>query len=132
MSTENLRIIRGMYQGFARGDFGAVLAPCDAQVEWYEAENFIYADGSPYIGPQAVLEGVFKRVAAEWDGFVVEPERFLDAGDTIVTHGYYSGTFRSTGRSVRAQFAHFFTLRDGRLVRFLQFTDTAQFLEAVR
>jgi hypothetical protein len=29
------------------------------QVDWYEGENFIYADRNPYIGAQAVLEGVF-------------------------------------------------------------------------
>lgn len=132
MSDKNLETVRGMYAGFAKGDMQAVLAPCHPQVEWWEAENFIYADGNPYRGPKAVLEGVFMRLGAEWEAFAVAPERFLDAGDTIVTHGYYSGTCRRTRRKVRAQFAHFFTFRDGRLAHFQQFTDTAQFLQAVQ
>ena len=31
----------------------------------------------------------------------------------------------------RAQFAHFFTFRDGKVVRFQQYTDTAQFYQVV-
>lgn len=132
MSFSNLETVRSMYAGFAKGDMQAVLRPCHPQVEWWEAENFIYADGNPYVGPQAVLEGVFMRLGAEWESFAVAPQRFLDAGDVIAVHGYYSGTCKRTRRSVRAQFAHFFTLRDGQLVHFQQFTDTAQFRQAVQ
>jgi len=131
MSTECVDTVRRMYDGFARGDLEAVLQPCSAEVQWYEAENFIYADRNPYIGPQAVLEGVFLRIAAEWNEFIVEPLRFLDAGDTTVVHGYYSGSYKRTGKRVRAQFAHLFTFRGSELVTFQQFTDTAQFLRAV-
>lgn len=132
MASGNLETVRSMYEGFARGDMQAVLRPCHPQVEWWEAENFIYADGNPYVGPKAVLEGVFLRLAAEWEGFTVAPQRFLDAGETIAVHGYYSGTCKATGRRVRAQFAHFFTLKDRQLLHFQQFTDTAQFQRAVQ
>jgi hypothetical protein len=27
-----------------------------------------YADKNPYVGPNAVLEGLFARLAGEWDG----------------------------------------------------------------
>jgi hypothetical protein len=36
----------------------------DPSIEWNEAENFIYADRNPYVGPQAVLEGVFTRLGS--------------------------------------------------------------------
>lgn len=127
VSRGNLDTVRGIYTGFASGDVGAVLRQCDPHVEWHEAENFIYADHSPYIGPDAVGRGVFQRVRSEWDGFAASPHEFLDAGDTIVALGHYTGVFRRTGRRVRAQFVHVFTFANGRIVRFQQFTDTAQF-----
>ncbi len=127
MSRENVDTVRGMYTGFALGDVDAVLRPCDSRVEWHEAENFIYADHSPYIGHDAVRNGVFLRVRGEWDGFAASPSEFLDAGETIVVLGYYSGTFKRTGRRARAQFVHVFTFANGKIVRFQQFTDTAQF-----
>ena len=131
MSEESVSTVKGIYEAFGRGDIPAVLAALDPGVEWWEAENFIYADGNPYVGPEAVLEGVFMRLGGEWEGFAVTPQEILDAGETTIGHGYYSGTFKKTGERVRAQFAHFFTFRGGKVVKFQQYTDTAQFLRAV-
>ncbi len=130
MSQENAETVRGMYEAFGRGDISSVIAALDPEVEWWEAENFIYDDGNPYCGPGAVLEGVFARIARDWDGFEVSPGGVLDAGDTVVGHGYYSGTYKKNGQPVRAQFAHFFTFRGGKVVKFQQYTDTAQFRRA--
>jgi uncharacterized protein len=130
MSQENVGIIRGMYDAFARGDIPAVLDVFDPDIEWREAENFLYADRNPYIGPAAILEGVFARLGNEWEGFAATPESLLDAGDAVVTQGYYTGVYKSTGKSVRAQFAHVLTMRGGKAIRFQQYTDTKQFAEA--
>jgi ketosteroid isomerase-like protein len=131
MSQERVDVVRGMYAAFGSGDIPAIIAALDPQVEWWEAENFIYADGNPYVGPGAVLEGVFMRIGNEWEGFAVSPEEVLDAGETVIGHGYYSGAYKKNGERVRAQFAHFFTFRGGKVVKFQQYTDTAQFLRAV-
>ena len=131
MSEENVRVIRGLYEAFGRGDVPTVLGDLDQSIEWREAENFIYADRNPYIGPQAVLEGVFMRLGTEWDGFAVAPEDVLDAGDRVVVLGTYSGTYKATGRKVRAQMAHIWSLRDGKVMKFQQYTDTKQFAQAV-
>jgi uncharacterized protein len=131
MSQENANIVRSLYEAFARGDIPTIIAALDPQVEWWEAEHFLYADKNPYVGPNAVLEGVFMRTGSEWDGFAVAPKEILDAGDTIIGHGYYSGTYKKNGAQVRAQFAHFFTFCAGKIVKFQQYTDTAQFLQAI-
>lgn len=131
MTTATIAAVRGMYDGFARGDLSAVLAPLDPLVEWNEAEGFIYNPGRPLVGPDEVRAAVFERLAADWEWFTVSPRELLDAGDTVVAHGYYAGTLRKNGLTVRAQFAHLFTFDDGRVVRFQQYTDTAQFQFAV-
>ena len=130
MSAENKQKIEGLYAAFAKGDVPHILGALHPEIEWWEAENFIYADRNPYRGPESVLMGVFGRLASQWDGFAVSVEEVLDAGETIVGRGYYSGKYRQTRREVRAQFAHIFNLRDGRIVKFQQYTDTAQFLQA--
>ena len=131
MSQENVKTVRELYDAFAAGDVEAVLAQLDQSIEWNEAENHTYADGNPYIGPQAVLEGVFMRLGADWEGFTVTPEEWLDAGDRIVVLGTYSGMHKATGGQVRAQFAHIWSVREGRVVRFQQYTDTKQFADTV-
>jgi len=130
MSQENVQVVRGLYEAFGRGDVSAVLGQMDQGIEWNEAENFIYADRNPYVGPQAVFEGVFMRLGSEWDGFAVTPEEWLDAGHQVVVLGRYTGRHKVAGREVRAQFAHVWGVRGGRVVRFQQYTDTKQFAEA--
>jgi len=131
MPQDNADRVRSMYEAFARGDVPAVLAGMDPQIEWNEAENFIYADKNPYIGPQAILEGVFMRLGAEWATFAVVPEEILGSGDTVIAFGRYRGTFKATGGRVDAQCVHVFRFRDGKITRFQQYTDTAQFRDAV-
>ena len=131
MSQENITLIRGMYESFSTGDVTSVLGQMHQHIEWREAENFIYADRNPYRGPQAVLEGVFMRLASEWADFKVMPEEWLDAGNHIVVLGTYSGRHKESGKEVRAQFAHIWGVTHGRVVRFQQYTDTKQFADAI-
>lgn len=124
MSTPSVQIIRNLYDAFARGDVAAVLGAMSPDIVWNEAEHFPYADGNPYVGPDAVARGVFARCVSEWDGFAVKPEEFLDAGDTVVVLGRYLGTFKATGRPQHTQFVHVWRTAGGKVVRFQQYADT--------
>ena len=131
MSAENVAIVRALYEAFGKGDIPGVLGKFDQKIEWREAENFIYADRNPYVGPNAILEGVFLRFVSEWTDFTVSPDSIIDAGEQVVTLGTYSGTHKKTGKSVRAQMVHVWNMSDGKAVRFQQYTDTKQFADAV-
>jgi hypothetical protein len=124
MSEANVALVRGLYDAFARGDIPAVLGAMSPDIVWNEAENFIYSDGNPYRGPEAILSGVFARLGGEWDGFAAVPEQFLDAGDTVVMLGRYGGTYKATGRSLDAWMAHVWRIEDGKAVAFRQLVDT--------
>ena len=118
----NLDKIKAVYAAFAKGDIPSVLAVLSPDIEWTEAEGFPY--GGTYVGPKAVLEGVFMRLGSEWNGFAAVPDEFVDGGDTIVALGKYSGTYKATNKSLHADFAHVWKLREGKAVRFIQYVDT--------
>ena len=124
MSADNVSLVKGIYEAFGSGDVPAVIAAMSPAIVWNEAENFPYADGNPYVGAEAILGGVFARIASEWDGFHVEPDQFLDAGATVVVTGRYVGTWRGTGRAMDPQMAHIWTCADGKVTRFQQLIDT--------
>ncbi|HEX8526377.1 nuclear transport factor 2 family protein [Allosphingosinicella sp.] len=126
MSDESVAVVRAIYDAFAAGDVAGVVSRMSPDIVWNEAENFPYADGNPYRGPDAILGGVFARLGGEWDGFAAVPEEFLGAGDTAVVLGRYRGTHKATGRSMDAQFAHVWRVADGKAERFQQYTDTLQ------
>ncbi|CAN5856120.1 nuclear transport factor 2 family protein [soil metagenome] len=123
MSQENVAIVQGLYAAFGRGDLAAVREKMDSGIEWYEAENFPYDDGNPYFGP----DGVYARLTDDWEEFGEEVRSVLDAGEHVVSIGCYTGTYKPTARSVWAQFVHVWTVKDGIVTAFEQYTDTAQF-----
>jgi len=122
-------VVKAMYQGLATGDIPAALNQLDPGIEWIEAEGFPYA--GTYRGPQAVLEGVFARLGGEWDGFAAVPDLIVSEGAQVVARGWYSGTYKATGRSFRARFVHWFEVAGDRIVRFEQVTDTVKVGEAL-
>ena len=126
MSKENVDLVRAIYDAFGAGDIEGVVSRMSPDMVWNEAENFPYADHNPYTGPEAILTGVFGRFGADWDGFAAVPEEFLDAGDAVVVLGRYGGTYKATGESTNAQFAHVWRVDGGRAVQFQQYTDTLQ------
>ena len=129
--TTSVTTVRRFYDALGRGDVAAVLSLLDAQVEWTEAERFPYYGGT-WHGPQAVLDNLLKPLSGDWEGFSVKPHEFIAEGDRVVSLGTYSGTFKKTGRTFSAAFAHVWSVRDGKLTRFNMHTDTAKVLEAVR
>jgi len=118
----NLNLVQGAYSAFAKGDVPGVLGILSPDIAWTEAEGFPYS--GTYNGPNAVLEGVFMRLGAEWEGFAAVPAEFIDGGDTVVVLGKYSGKYNATGKSFQADFAHVWKLRDGKAIRFVQYVDT--------
>ena len=121
--SSNLDVVRALYESFAAGDVPAVLGALAADIEWTEAEGGPY--GGVSIGPDAVLENVFAKLGSEWDGFAAVPSEFVADGDTVVALGRYSATYKATGKSFEAPFAHVWKLDGGKVSSFQQYTDTA-------
>lgn len=121
-SLTNANIIKALYAGFATGDMPAILADMAPDIEWTEAKGYPYA--GTFRGPQAIVDGVFTRLATEWDGYRAIPDRYVSAGEDVIALGHYSGTYKATGKAFRAPFVHAWTLRNGRIVRFVQYVDT--------
>jgi uncharacterized protein len=128
---QNSKTVEAFYAAMGRGDIPFVIGILDSQIVWNEAENFVYADKSPYVGVDAVLTGLFARLGGEWDGFSAVPQEIVDGGETVVAFGRYGGVYKATGVKVHAQFVHVFKFKDGNIAHFQQYTDTAQFQNAV-
>ena len=120
--ADNGAIISGMYAAMAKGDVPGVLGALDPQVEWREADGF--PTRGTYVGPDAVLNGVFMPLFADWDGFTVTPDEVVVSGDRVVSLGHYAGTNKKTGKSFRVPFAHAWRFKGGKVTHFQQDTDT--------
>ena len=123
----NLETVRDIYRRFGQGDIPGMLARFHADAEWRLAESHPYSpDGAAWVGPEAIARKFFMRAGRDWDGFTLTPERWHDAGETVVLECRYGGIYRPTGKRLDAQACHVWAVRDGKIARFQQFIDTAQ------
>lgn len=118
--------MKAAYGALGRNDPSVLFGALDAAINWNEAEGNPLADRNPYVGPQAVGDGVFARLLAAIDNFTVAPSTFIDGGDHVVVIGRYGGAMKKGGAPLDSQFCHVWRFQDGKAVAFQQFTDTAQ------
>jgi hypothetical protein len=129
--ADNAQFLQGLYEAFAQGDVPAVLAAMDPGIEWNEAEHATFWTGHSFIGPEAVVEGVFARIPATFgDTFRIEINRLLDSGSVVVMEGRYKGIVQATGKALDAQVTHVWDIADGKIAKFQAYTDTWQFADA--
>ena len=127
--SANLDLVRSTYEGSSEDNGRNLLAALAPNAEWTEAEGFPYA--GTYVGVEAIMGGIFHRLGTEWIGYRADVHTYLEDGDRVAAFGVYSGTYRATGRSMRAAFAHLYELRDGKIVRMTQYVDTAMVRKAL-
>ena len=112
MSAENVAVVRGVYENFARGDIPSVLAVLSPEIEWVESPQSYLPHRGTHHGPAEVASTVFSMVVDNFDEFALVTERFHDAGDTIVVEGRAVGKTK-TGGVLDAPAAWVWTVRNG-------------------
>ena len=67
-----------------------------------------------------------------FDDYTFTLNRLLDAGNDVVATGSYTARHKKTGKALNARVVHVWTVKDGKVNRFEQFTDTLLVAEAMR
>jgi uncharacterized protein len=106
-----------------RGDFDEVLAILDPDIVYRSAQE------APVQGREAV-RAAWERWEASWDEVEMTSEEIIDAGDRQLQVILFRGRGRGSGVKVEARFYEVYTVRDGRTVRWEEFSDRAEALEA--
>lgn len=133
MTTEkNTQVIDALYNAFSTGDMPTVLGLMHPEIEWNEAESNSLASGNPYIGPDAVLEGVFSVLGANHEYFGLQDVKIHGMDDNMVLATLrYDAKVKATGKTYNAQAAHLWTLdHEGKITAFQQFVDTKKLADS--
>jgi ketosteroid isomerase-like protein len=121
-----------MYDAFGRGDTATILSTCDPAIEWSSLGS---EKDFPTLGARRGIAGVaeFFRLVAEHNSFTsFEPQAFHVAGDTVFVEGHYGITAKRTGRHFESDWLHSFTVKNGKVLRFREYADSAAFAAAYR
>ena len=131
--SENTQLIKDAYAAFQRGDIAAILSSCDENVEW---QGVIGTEGVlPQSGLRrghAQVAEFFKQVAETTDFVSFEPKEFVAQGDKVVALGSYSAKMKPSGQNYSSDWVMLFTVRNGKVTAFREFSDSAQLVRAYK
>jgi uncharacterized protein len=134
MSTENVELVRQLYDAVAQRDSETVLSIYHPDVEWDHTHNQAAAG---LMGGQIVYYGheglrQWSRDWYEaWEQVDADLEEVIDAGDHVVAVLSYRGRGRVSGIEVEfTRMAGVFTISEGKVVRAAWFRDREEALEA--
>ena len=123
-AQQNKQVVMEGYQLFQKGDIPHLLERYHDDALWIEPE----AENIPFAGKhtgKAEIARFFERLDAHAQALRFEPKNFIAEGDKVVVTGEATWLARNTGRSYDSPWVHIFTMRDGKVVRFESYHDTA-------
>jgi ketosteroid isomerase-like protein len=129
MAQNNVEIVKSAYAAFGRGDIATILATLAPDVEWTQEGPAIVPYSGKFVGPDQVAK-FFAGIATTQTGHKLTIDHILGEGDIVATSGRYAATVTATGKSFDIAIAHFFHFQDGKMVRFVDYGDTAAVAEA--
>ena len=122
--TSQIALIRKLYA--AMGDVNTFKSLLADDVEWDIEEGF--PNGGVYRGIEGVSD--FFAFLVDFDEFYAKGDVYFESGDHVIVLGRYVGVTKK-GRKVQSRFAHFWTLRDGKVGRLQQTADTLLLAQAL-
>ena len=132
MSSANISFVQSLYAAFGRGDITTIINGLAPDVDW--GVNGRRKD-YPLFGnwkSAGEVQKFFQGVAEHEEATDFSPREFFAADDRVCVLGHYAWKIRKTSRKVASDWVHVFTVRNGKVVKFREFNDTAQFAEAYR
>ncbi|MBV8812015.1 MAG: nuclear transport factor 2 family protein [Acidobacteriaceae bacterium] len=126
---ENIALVRKLYEAFSRGDIKTILDHVTDDIEWSNPGPSTIPYSGERMGPAQVRE-FFDRLVGTQENVNLAIDEFIAQGDKVATLGRYTGNVKGTGRAFDSLVGHFFTIRDGKVARWIGLGDTANAVAA--
>lgn len=126
---ENIRIVQQAYSSFKTGDIESLLGLFSDNIVW-QLPNI---ENVPIGGKRSGLKQVgqfFASVAELEESLEFEPRDFVAQGNKVAVQGQYRWRVRATGREYQSDWAHVFTVENGKVTEFQEYLDTAVLVAA--
>jgi ketosteroid isomerase-like protein len=122
-------LIETVYAAFGRGDIAAIMDSLSDDVVFIAEGPALVPFTGVRKGKAAVL-GFFEALGTTQTNQQLTTEGIAAQGDSVTTWGRYSGVVTATGKSFDSGVAHVFTIRNGKIVQFQDYMDTAAMVDA--
>ena len=121
---DNIALVNKLYEAFARGDIQTILDNVTDDIQWSNPGPSSLPYAGDRTGPAQVRE-FFDKLVGTQENPNLTIEQIIAQGDAVATLGRYSGKVKATGKSFDSPVGHFFTIRGGKVARWVGLGDTA-------
>ncbi|HEV2611770.1 MAG TPA: nuclear transport factor 2 family protein [Noviherbaspirillum sp.] len=123
-SEENKQLAKQAYASFMAGDIAKLMEIYADDIEWISLESEYVPFSGTYHGKAEVAQ-FFQKLSDSQDAERFEPIEYLADGDKVVVYGNSTWRVKSTGRTYDTPWVHISTMRDGKVIRFQDYTNSA-------
>jgi hypothetical protein len=128
---DNVKIAKQAYEDFKAGNIPSLLNLVSNNVEWILPEVAGVAVSGKRRGRDGVAD-FFRTLDETQQVISFEPQQFIAQNDQVVVLGRYSFRVKGTRQQFDSDWGHVFTIQNGQITRFQEFTDTAAVAVAYR
>lgn len=128
---DNRAVVQRGYEAFGRGDIPGLLSLLDTEVEWVTPGPPDLPTAGTRRGHQQVGE-FFQALDGAFQIERFEPHTFVAEGERVVVLGSETAKVKATGKVLEVEWAHTFTVRDGKVVAFQEYFDTGAVVAELR
>jgi ketosteroid isomerase-like protein len=127
MAEENVSVVRRAYEAYAKGDLAAAGSAYSEDTVW-DVTRF-----RPDEGVHRGMDELARYIGSwrdTWSAHDFALERVIDAGDRVVAVVRESGVGRSSGAPVTVRYGQVITVRDGKIVETVVYSEPRDAFEA--
>ena len=124
IDQEIVKLVQQVYDSFNAGDIDGVLGALADDIEW----ALPTIPNVSFFGPRKGRDNVtafFSTMTEHQEPKSFDVNEIIAQGNRAVATGHYVWHVKATGRDFEGDYAHLFTVEEGKIVRFQECTDTA-------
>ena len=123
-AQDNRALVQRGYDAFGRGDIETLLSLFDENIEWATPGPPELPTAGRRRGRRQVAE-FFQALNGMSEIQRFEPHTFVCEGDRVVVLGRAAERLKATGKVLDSEWVHVFTVKNGKIVSFQEYLDTA-------
>jgi ketosteroid isomerase-like protein len=122
MPQNDVEVVRRLFSAFDGQEWAVALDLLDRNVEWSPTEG-------RYHGHEGVVSAMAEWLEP-WEEHTVEAEEILEAHDRVLAVVHLTGRGAGSGLEVDQRFFQLYDVREGRIVRMVEYVTRAGALDA--
>ena len=125
----NLEIVQSGYNNFLQGNIQGIIDLLNDDITWELPSSAEVPFSGVFSGKKGVLD-FFQKIAASNEFHEFNVTDFIADGDKVVALGNLKATSKMTGKTSSNKWAHFWQLKDGKIIHHYEYADTAEIKKA--